>query len=47
MDFDYEDLAKKFLEAKAEKPGKNIDEVIELDVQRSFNNHQNCDPLVN
>jgi Rab-GTPase-TBC domain len=34
------------MEAKAEKPGKNIDDVIEIDVQRSFNNHQNCDPLV-
>ena len=29
-----------------EKALKNVEEVIEIDVQRSFNNHKNCDPQI-
>ena len=29
-----------------DKALKNVEEVIEIDVQRSFNNHKNCDPQI-
>jgi hypothetical protein len=43
---DYKELLKQFEEASQDKSVKHIEEVIDIDVQRSFNNHSNCDPIV-
>jgi hypothetical protein len=46
MDADYKEYLSKFEESSSEKSVKHIEEVIDIDVQRSFNHHENCDPKV-
>ena len=46
MTLNYKELTKEFKEISNDKSLRSVEEVIQIDVARSFNKHANCDPKV-